>query len=347
MQPTKQYFPALDILRFFAAFWVMLFHYFLFYSGDLHFYRYGNLGVQLFFIISGFVIAESIQGKSLKEFAYGRFVRLFPIFWIACTITYVFTLAADSGIRFSTYLINMTMIGFNAVKDQAVDAAYWSLTVELFFYAFIAIFVALFSFKKIRWFYGIWLALATVAFTFGVSNHAIAKLLLIRHASYFIFGGLLFLIIEAYIQNKKQRLFDILLLVYTAVFSVLVLPVSTPPYFVPHPKDGFFTAIIISLYFILVPILVLAFRNPSKKVARYTLLLGGLTYPLYLLHQRIGLILIDFAKGSVSGFEAHLYAFTVVFLGTFGLYKLDRYIRGHLKKYSPKSTLIAREATLK
>lgn len=346
MQPTKQYFPALDVLRFFAAFWVMLFHYFLFYSGDLHFYRYGNLGVQLFFIISGFVIAESIQGKSLKEFAYGRFVRLFPIFWIACTITYLFTLWAGSGIRFSTYLINMTMIGYNAVKDQAVDAVYWSLTVELFFYAFIAIFVAMFTFKKIRWFYGAWLAVATLAFIFGVSNHAIAKLLLIRHASYFIFGGILFLVVESYLQKRKQKIIDIALLIYTAILSVVVLPISTPPYFVPHPKDGFFVALIISLYFILVPILIVSFRNPSKKVAHYTLLLGGLTYPLYLVHQRIGLILIDFAKGSVSTFEAYLYAFTIVFLGTYGLYKLDKYIRGHLKRFAPKSTLIAREKLL-
>lgn len=302
--------------------------------------------MQLFFIISGFVIAESIQGKSLKEFAYGRFVRLFPIFWIACTITYVFSLAANSGVRFSTYLINMTMIGFNAVKDQAVDAVYWSLTVELFFYAFIAIFVALFTFKKIRWFYGAWLAIATAAFVFGVSNHAIAKLLLIRHASYFIFGGLLFLAVENYIQKRKQNMLDIILLIYTAILSVVVIPVSNPPYFVPHPSDRFFVSLIHIIYFIAIPICILAFRNPSKKVAHYTLLLGGLTYPLYLVHQRIGLIIIDYSKQYISSFEAYTYAFVIIFIGTYGLYRLDKYIRGHLKRFAPKSTMLARESSL-
>jgi peptidoglycan/LPS O-acetylase OafA/YrhL len=331
MHTQKQYFPALDVLRFFAAGWVMLFHYFLFFSGDLHFYRFGNLGVQLFFIISGFVIAESIQGKTLKQFAHGRFVRLFPIFWVACTITYLFTLWAGSGVRFSTYLVNMTMIGFNAIKDQSVDPVYWSLTVELFFYGFIALFVALFTFKRIRALYIGWLALATIFFACGWGQATIAKLLLIRHASYFIFGGLLFLMVEAHIQGKMQRAGDILLLAYAAVFSIYVLPMSNPAYFSPNAFDSFFTILIHILYFTLVPILIIMFRNPSKSVMKVTLLLGGLTYPFYLIHQRIGLILIDRLKPYMGSFGVHALVMLIILLGSYGLYRLDRHMRKWFK----------------
>ena len=54
----KTHFSLLDAVRFFAAFWVMNFHYLFGQTGDLEWYRYGNLGVQLFFIISGFVIVR-------------------------------------------------------------------------------------------------------------------------------------------------------------------------------------------------------------------------------------------------------------------------------------------------
>lgn len=338
IQAPKQYFPALDVLRFFAAGWVVLFHYFLFFGGQVHFYRYGNLGVQLFFIISGFVIAESIQGKSLKQFAFGRWARLFPLFWIACTLTYIVTLFAGTGIHFSTYLIDMTIIGYNAVPNEAVDAVYWSLTVELFFYMFIGLFVYVFKYKNIRFFYWLWALVATVFFSFGISNHMIGKLLLIRHASYFIFGGMLFLIINAYLKKEKQKALDVCLLVYIAVLSVVVLPVSNPPYFVPNVADGFYVRLIHVLYFVSVPILLLAFRSTSKKVAKVTLLLGGLTYPLYLIHQRIGLIVIDAIKGVVGKGFATFIVIVAVLLASYGLYKLDRKISRYLKRFAPQST---------
>jgi len=77
---------SLDLLRLVAALAVVLFHY-LFrggITGDLDveyaaaapFAIYGYLGVSLFFLISGFVIAWSAEGRTWQEFAVARFARL-------------------------------------------------------------------------------------------------------------------------------------------------------------------------------------------------------------------------------------------------------------------------------
>ena len=92
----------IDVLRFIAAFIVMIYHYtFVFFNAN-HlspikytllepFTKYGFLGVQIFFIISGYVVMMSAHGKSLKQFIFSRAIRLYPAFWIACTSIYLYT----------------------------------------------------------------------------------------------------------------------------------------------------------------------------------------------------------------------------------------------------------------
>lgn len=52
---------------------------------------YGALGVQLFFIISGFVILMSAQGRSVGQFVASRVARLFPAYWVAVLATAALT----------------------------------------------------------------------------------------------------------------------------------------------------------------------------------------------------------------------------------------------------------------
>ncbi len=43
--------------------------------------RYNYLGVNLFLIISGFVILMSVQGKGVRGFIVSRATRLYPAYW--------------------------------------------------------------------------------------------------------------------------------------------------------------------------------------------------------------------------------------------------------------------------
>ena len=55
--------------------------------------KYGYLGVQLFFIISGFVIAYSAEGRTATGFAIARIARIYPGFVFCMTATFIATLA--------------------------------------------------------------------------------------------------------------------------------------------------------------------------------------------------------------------------------------------------------------
>ena len=128
----------IDLLRFFAALSVVFFHYsFRGYAADgmsvmpypllAPGVKYGYLGVELFFMISGFVILMTVSGGSLRSFLISRAVRLYPAFWVCSTLTFLARILFG-GERFtasiSQYLINMTMTsGFSHV--QAIDDVYW------------------------------------------------------------------------------------------------------------------------------------------------------------------------------------------------------------------------------
>lgn len=98
----------IDLLRFLAALAVVFFHYsFRGYAADglsvmsypllASVSKYGYLGVELFFMISGFVILMTAAHAGLRDFVISRVVRLYPAFWACCTVTFLVILAPKSS----------------------------------------------------------------------------------------------------------------------------------------------------------------------------------------------------------------------------------------------------------
>ena len=85
-----------DALRGLAALSVVLFHYTTRYdaifgrSGRLAAgFPWGDYGVDLFFMLSGFVILRSLDRTTFAgDFLVGRFARLYPAYWAAAAITF-------------------------------------------------------------------------------------------------------------------------------------------------------------------------------------------------------------------------------------------------------------------
>ncbi len=338
----KTHFSLLDVLRFFAAFWVMNFHYLFNQTGDLEWYRYGNLGVQLFFIISGFVIVQSLNGKSVKEFAVNRFLRLFPLFWILCTATYLITLIipGTATVNFSEYLRSMTMFGdlFNRIVGytRLIDPSYWTLTVELIFYIGIGIFTYYFSDKKIRYFLAFWLVFSVIAFLFRMDHNFYIKLLLVRHASYFAFGGALALIATKQARNVFEKYFDWILLFASGIFATYIHPLALEPYYTVNPLDTKIITLLHILFFITVPILVcLSAYIKNTRVIRFFAVLGGITYPLYLLHQKIGNAILNFVIArydKISWSDLSIGFEVIIIVVAYFVYLQDKKMRGWLKE---------------
>ncbi|MBP9757659.1 MAG: acyltransferase [Candidatus Pacebacteria bacterium] len=340
----KHYYSLLDAVRFFAAFWVMNFHYFL--SADpvpqLHWYRFGNLGVQLFFIISGFVIVHSLKGKTLKEFATGRFWRLFPLFWVLCTVTYALTIFLPDvryALHFGDYIRTMTMLGdvFNGITGPTalIDPSYWTLTVELIFYAGIALFVKAAGHRNIRYFLLAWLVVSATAFLFHVDENFYVKLLLVRHASYFVFGSALALIVGKEAVGRSERLIDWSLLFTSALYATYIHTRSLPAYAIPNPNDAFVISLLHVGFFLCIPLLVyLSGYVTHARILQVLAILGGLTYPLYLLHQRIGNMMIDLLTSisPVSWFTLVI-CFEIVIIGVaYFVYVYEKKMRSWILK---------------
>jgi peptidoglycan/LPS O-acetylase OafA/YrhL len=145
MKKTSNRFLELDVFRGIAALSVVLYHYTNWYnvnykhSPELHFYfPLGHHGVELFFLISGFVILLTLERTERSwDFIISRFSRLYPTYWAAIILTFtvvaITQLPINPPVSFWDALFNLTMLQ-SFFKIPHVDGAYWTLTVELCFY---------------------------------------------------------------------------------------------------------------------------------------------------------------------------------------------------------------------
>ena len=154
MKSSTTYMPQLDAVRAFAAFAVVIHHF----TGEFDFERFGigAYGVELFFVISGFLISKILieqknkipdletglsRKKILGRFYIRRILRLFPVYYLF--ITFFFLLSKTSGIWvwdkgcapwFYTYTANFL---FFFKKMQGIQVNHlWTLAVEEQFYLF-------------------------------------------------------------------------------------------------------------------------------------------------------------------------------------------------------------------
>lgn len=156
---------ALDLIRFFAAMSVVLYHYI---SPDeltdfpllSQVTDFGYLGVPLFFIISGYVIALSANNRSAWQFISSRFVRLYPALWAGILFTViVVTLFSNTKISFLQILANGTLLN-DYMGFANIDGVYWTLKAELKFYACMSILLLVGLFQYYKVWLSIWMLMA-------------------------------------------------------------------------------------------------------------------------------------------------------------------------------------------
>jgi peptidoglycan/LPS O-acetylase OafA/YrhL len=149
---ANRHFRCFDGLRAFAVLWVVVYHC----AGHVHtgvdfldrFMKAGDLGVDLFFVISGFLITTLILrerpapvGHRLKQFYIRRSLRIFPVYYVAIAVFWVATalLASDRLPRYQHFLPSLAFYysDFAIALDPnpfPVFGHSWSLAVEEKYY---------------------------------------------------------------------------------------------------------------------------------------------------------------------------------------------------------------------
>jgi peptidoglycan/LPS O-acetylase OafA/YrhL len=108
---------------------------------------FGACGVDLFFVISGFVMTYSIsQGApvSAAQFVWNRFKRIVPAFWLASLVYALLCLAFGEPIDPRTLLTTVSIVPLAGQGEYVFPTLYvgWTLAFELCFYLLVAIVVA-------------------------------------------------------------------------------------------------------------------------------------------------------------------------------------------------------------
>lgn len=104
-------------------------------------WQFGRWGVELFFMISGFVILPSVVRYTPAQFALRRFLRIYPLFFVFSLIFIALNLLTDTQPAMNdpwTILACLTFLNLITGTDQLTPNA-WSLTFEVIFYALTAL----------------------------------------------------------------------------------------------------------------------------------------------------------------------------------------------------------------
>lgn len=277
----------LDALRGIAAVMVLLFHYTwqsaYAYPAAVpvsHGLSWGGYGVQLFFAISGFVILMTLERTTgAADFVVSRFARLFPAYWagVALTSAGVILLGADRlGQPGPVIAANLSMLqGF--LYLPAVDGVYWSLTVELAFYACMLALWRLRLLDRIELVLIGWIALDLIWWLHPALPSRLGLLLVTRYIPWFAVG------MASYRVFVGARSWQQQLPVLAAGFAAIAI--------VEPAFDLAVYAAVVAVFAALV-------AGRLSMLDRPVLIwLGALSYPIYLIHQNLGYALIARLEG--------------------------------------------------
>ena len=307
MSGKRQTVIAIDALRFACAMLVVVYHFGVAYwlSPSPHgaallaaagpgfagtpVARVGWIGVELFFVISGIVIARSAQGGDRREFLTRRALRLVPAAWVCATITAVVLATAGLGDIAGAWARS---IAFWPVGEQ-IDGSFWTLGVELVFYLLVAFAIGAGNPRRVGHL-GIALGLASAGFWLAwlvggaamtvVPEIRTIQLTLLPHGCFFAIG---MLIAGVGRGMTPARVAALLLLTATATVEIVQHVHERAAHNVAS------SAAVAIAIFLAGLVLLLAAGRLQPMLARVidpgaARTIGLMTYPLYLLHQDLG-----------------------------------------------------------
>lgn len=324
---------SIQVLRGIAALSVVLFHYRFYLVPDgsnldipNKFFGWGAIGVDLFFVISGFIMVyityhKPVGLKSWKEFAVSRLSRILPTYYILLLITFLISGAMSifhyqdktanliSALTFTPYLVSP---GPFYIDPNGMYNTRWTLNYEIYFYTVFSL--CLISGKRILTLIG-WVAITAIAgytttgiFTLsakGYETHSAAFNLLtnpiILEFIIGVFTGYAYFSLKDRSKNLKLA---------TLVFAFIAI-IAMLPQLKAH---SLYTASISAC-------LILVFSLFNSQITTFTpqvfIKMGDVSFSWYLLHNPFIHAVADKAEKVIPDLVRSWYGFTFFTIASF------------------------------
>jgi peptidoglycan/LPS O-acetylase OafA/YrhL len=328
LKPDKLgYLSSLDLLRGLAAVAVCYFHFthgnpdflsttnILYVSG-----RFGFLGVDVFFVISGFVIPYAMyrgryQVKDFGRFLAKRVVRIEPPYLVSIVLVLLLNWVSTLSpyYRGTGFSINFEALALHLGYLNAffnfpwVNDVYWTLAIEFQYYILIAMIFPLLIHPQKMYAFGTLLVFGISSFVLSDHNF------IFNYSLLFIVGILLFQFHIGYLDKKHFGSFLLLALILIFVkFDKRYLVAALLPYF---------------------------FITYFEFHGRFTKFLGNISYSLYLVHIPIGGRLINLCESLVQNeWIRSAFVFVALILSVFVAWLFFRFIEKPFMELSRKIT---------
>jgi peptidoglycan/LPS O-acetylase OafA/YrhL len=264
MNPKTTYYPYFDYLRIALAAIVMLGH-----DGLIHWSQSGNLAVQVFFALSGWLIGGillKLSKDDLPRFYFNRALRIWIPYYIACIFLIIASLLRDPiNLKWTEFIFYKLSFVYNIFGTPQLDQYaqnmplqgtgnhFWSVNAEEQFYLIAPLLLVLTTPKLSRSVL-FWSAITLIA---CLSN---------------IYGSIVFGVLASVVVNRYGPIH-----LNNRVRSALL---STTLASIVGIVGGFNYAILSPIFSVGV-VLLLAVKGTQSRIGTF---LGGISYPLYLNH---------------------------------------------------------------
>ena len=353
----SNHYYALDLIRIIAASIVLLNHFASYSTNSIlltlgenraydflsNFYGVGAVGVEIFFVISGLVIASSVPENSgfsaAKGFIRRRAQRILPTLWMSSTVSLLAlcSIQQDWPSLLEAFIKSSLLLPMGPYVDGVV----WSLVVEVFFYSLVALIILRPRENRLETLAAV-IAIASVAynlilisFTLGLFDYhndvALSvlhrfpfKLFMLRYGVFFALG------IYVSILKRKRCMQTSILSLICSIFSVAEIISSSE-------LDFEKTSLTVFVWLTCVAMIVVAILPKSKlsvtlrpSLSKTIRFLGDLSYPLYLNHYTLGIVLTYHLRYTNNAFLKFEFVVCTVVATSAIILLADNYIRHRL-----------------
>jgi peptidoglycan/LPS O-acetylase OafA/YrhL len=300
-------------------------------------FKLGWLGVQLFFLVSGFVIFLTLdKTKAFSEFIYKRWLRLFPAMLVASLIIFAtaqFFYERPAGEPNALNLLpGLTFVEPDwwgkilGMEISSLEGAFWSLYVEFKFYiiagiiyflcgrqflvpALATIYIAFLILQAVSTVTDIWIISVAVKISFALS---------LKYFGWFAAGAMYYL----YAQTSKEKWF--LSAVTMSVLSCIAI------------RTDFAVSVVT-----VAALMVCALFAASIKVEfiqrvlqnKVMLFFGFISYPLYLMHENAMISMIVKTPAVADWLHPFFYPAPAILLLSIVSYVVAKYVEPRCRNW--------------